>query len=438
MARASRSSRFTLYVILVIAQKRCQLSFDVPERRLCAPPPTGNGLDALPDCVLRLHVLPLLRGADKKALRLAAVEVFDCQDATLADDTLAGFLGSTGPQILSQIHAVDVKRCHYVGRPLLAFLRSSCPALRRLSASRWTDSITLAAICRLAALEELDLSHADGLDDGGLAALTTLPRLRSLTLAGCRWVGDAGCATLAKITTLEALSLAGTAAGPAALDHLSALPRLRRLDLSGCARIDGDALSCVARISSLEALELRDPGGAVGAAGLRHVAALPRLRELDLGARFVVDDAAAEGLAACRALTSLSVGSFTLLRAPTSAFGTSLRRLAFGGGAASKGLELLPPLPRLEALHITGVDTVTDRVMAAMSRHTTLTEVSLRGGYTLTKAGLACLLALPNLASLLVVSCPAAGGAALDAFAAQHPRLRTAASVHAAGVSAAA
>jgi hypothetical protein len=100
-----------------------------------------------------------------------------------------------------------------------------------------------------------------------------------------------------QITTLEALSLAGTAAGPAALDHLSALPRLRRLDLSGCARIDGDALSCVARISSLEALELRDPGGAVGAAGLRHVAALPRLRELDLGARFVVDDAAAEGLA---------------------------------------------------------------------------------------------------------------------------------------------
>jgi hypothetical protein len=39
-------------------------------------------------------------------------------------------------QLLAQVSEVDVKRCHYVGRGLLDFLRASCPRLTRLSASR--------------------------------------------------------------------------------------------------------------------------------------------------------------------------------------------------------------------------------------------------------------------------------------------------------------
>jgi hypothetical protein len=133
---------------------------------------------------------------------LTAVEAYDCADAPVTDDALAAFLDSCGPevggcvggwvggcvgagharqargpshsatlgssrapraarplpapshpvpiqpppppQILSQITEVNIKRCHYVGRGLLQWLRARCPRLKSLAASRCAGAACLA------------------------------------------------------------------------------------------------------------------------------------------------------------------------------------------------------------------------------------------------------------------------------------------------------
>ncbi|KAI8471213.1 MAG: hypothetical protein J3K34DRAFT_520708 [Monoraphidium minutum] len=431
-------------------------------------------LDALPDSLLQRHLLPLLAPPDKQALRaahpharallngavtrvrlaagdllprdapgaaaprlggrfpaLAAAEAYDCADAPVTDDALTAFLASCGPRLLSQLEEVDVKRCHYVGRGLLDFLAAACPRLARISASRWTDNVTLHAIGRLAALRGLDLGDSDALDDAGLLPLAHLRALRALSLQRCRWIGDAGCRTLAQITSLEELNLAATDVGAAGVAALASLPRLARLDLSGCRRVDDAALAAAAGVGSLEALELRNTE--VHSAGLAALAGLPRLAALDLGCRFELDDAGLQSLAACSALRSLTAGSFNLSRKPPRAFGASLQRLTFGGGFANKGLDLLFPLPRLTSLHATGIDTVTDKVMRTVSSQTSLEELSLRSGYSLTSAGLMTLRGLPALSALSVSSCPAISDAVLAAFGGAQGAARLGAAAAAAG-----
>jgi hypothetical protein len=59
--------------------------------------------------------------------------------------------------------------------------------------------VTLHAIGRLSALQELDLGESDALDDTGLLPLRHLTALRVLGLQRCRWIGDAGCRALAQV-----------------------------------------------------------------------------------------------------------------------------------------------------------------------------------------------------------------------------------------------
>jgi hypothetical protein len=99
----------------------------------------------------------------------------------------------------------------------------------------------------------------------------------------------------AQIATLEDLNLAGTDVGAAGLSELAALPRLRSLDLSGSRRVDDAALAAVAGVAPLEALALRNTEA--GGAGLAQLARLPALRSLDLGCRFELDDDGVAGLA---------------------------------------------------------------------------------------------------------------------------------------------
>ncbi|KIZ06726.1 hypothetical protein MNEG_1222 [Monoraphidium neglectum] len=430
--------------------------------------PAAAFLDALPDGVLQSHLLPALSAAEKQALRathpharellnaavtrirvaagdllppdrpnaaapqlgrrfpaLRAVEAFDCSDAPVFDEALISFLQSAGAELLAQLVEFDVKRCHYVGRGLLDFLRAACPRLARLSASKWTDNVTLHAIGRLSALQELDLGESDALDDTGLLPLRHLTALRVLGLQRCRWIGDAGCRALAQITSLEELNLSATDVGALGVAELSVLPRLRRLDLSGSRRVDDDALAAVAGAGALEVLGLRNTE--VHNEGLAWLGSLARLRSLDLGSRFELDDSGLECLAgagaaagrraACGALRSLTAGSFNLTRKPPPGFGASLERLTFGGGFANKNLDLLFPLPRLRSLHATGIDTVTDRVMRTVSSQTSLEELSLRSGYSLTRDGLMTLHSLANLSALSVSSCPAINDNVLAAFA---------------------
>jgi hypothetical protein len=64
-------------------------------------------------------------------------------DASITDAALIKFLSASGPW-LEQLQSVDLKQCHYVTGQLLAFLRSACPKLSKLSPSRWIDNAAMA------------------------------------------------------------------------------------------------------------------------------------------------------------------------------------------------------------------------------------------------------------------------------------------------------
>lgn len=419
--------------------------------------------DALPDSILVQHIFPLLSAPDKKALRLAspraraqlnqgvtcvraspAEELLTCPgirlgerfprlrafhaedtgDAPLTDDLIISFLADS-VQSLQRLQEVNVKQCHYVGRRLLAFLRGNCPALVRLSASRWTDNGMLYEVARCEGLQELDLGDSDidvlTIDDVGLNALDALPHLTSLSLARCRYMGDAAALTLGRLPSLRWLDLSHTDIGPRGVAWLAQLPALHTLSLSDCRRIDDDALALVTALTALATLALRNTE--VSNSGLRHLRTLRLLRSLSLGSRFELDDEGLSALAGCASLRQLSAGSFNLKRLlPRGGF-PALEHLSFGGGFANKGLQLLFPLPALKSLHVQGIDAVTDSVMKTVSSQTSLERLALRSGYSLTEDGLQTLSGLGNLAVLSVSACPAITQTCLGAFTNAHRRL---------------
>lgn len=76
-------------------------------------------------------------------LLFAATQAYDVGDASITDAALIKFLSASGPW-LEQLQSVDFKYCHYVTGDLLAFLRSACPKLSKLSPSRWIDNAAMA------------------------------------------------------------------------------------------------------------------------------------------------------------------------------------------------------------------------------------------------------------------------------------------------------
>lgn len=75
------------------------------------------------------------------------------------------------------------------------------------------------------------MAHAPEITAAAVATLTRLAALESLDLTGCYGVRDRAGTALADLTTLTALSLACTSCGAASVRELAALPRLRHVAL---------------------------------------------------------------------------------------------------------------------------------------------------------------------------------------------------------------
>ncbi|MEW5306211.1 MAG: hypothetical protein WDW36_008694 [Sanguina aurantia] len=110
-------------------------------------------------------------------------------------------------------------------------LSSSNSSLRSLQVSNCTQISSLASICQLTSLRELDISGCTGLRPDSLRQLTLLTNLSSLLLGGCT-VRDADVARLTALRALALLSAWGTEAGSACFPSLAMCPALTSLDLS--------------------------------------------------------------------------------------------------------------------------------------------------------------------------------------------------------------
>jgi hypothetical protein len=184
--------------------------------------------------------------------------------------------------------------------------------LKRLPAL-WRLHIGAAECCtsglqQLAALPALTCLSFNDLSPKGLAVLPPMAKLKEL---GIQYKGDTfqpeHLASLAGFPQLETLRLTGRYTDDG-LVHLKSLKQLKNLGLHGnwqdADYITDATLAYVSTLEHLEAVQLYT--GSFTDDGLRHLAALPRVRKIDIpnnGGRFT--DAALESLAKSKTLEQL-------------------------------------------------------------------------------------------------------------------------------------
>lgn len=80
------------------------------------------------------------------------MQAFDEGDVAITDEVLIRFL-SESDGWLHSLQELNLKKCHYVTCHLLRFLRISCPSVKKLSPSRWTNPDALREIAAFGKLE---------------------------------------------------------------------------------------------------------------------------------------------------------------------------------------------------------------------------------------------------------------------------------------------
>lgn len=192
---------------------------------------------------------------------------------------------------------------------------------------------------------------------------------------------------LVHLQDLEELDLSGTdvdlrGAGAAAIAKLAALSRLRKINLSRTS-IDDRTLAELARLRGLESLNLSHPSedGVLTDAGIAHLRALADLRELDLSGA----DISAAGLEHLRSLKKLESLSIAPERGADLADDglaqleplTELRKLSIlARGATPEGIQRLARLAKLEELEVRG-PALGNQELRALSRCTRLTKLDV-------------------------------------------------------------
>tara|TARA_R110002072_G_scaffold9956_5_gene47255 strand:- start:43 stop:1050 length:1008 start_codon:yes stop_codon:yes gene_type:complete len=182
------------------------------------------------------------------------------------------------------------------------------PRLRTFSASEGEiGDAGFATLASIATLEDLTLINFKAVGDAGVQALGELPALRSLCLSGCDQIGDAGVQALDPSWPLEQLRLSGCRLlGDAALEHLSQFTRLKTL-VFGLSQNAANSQIKSLRFASLIMEDLTCLDG-VSDAGVKRLAALRDLRELDLCGCRNMTDAGLDALAPLARLEKLGLG----------------------------------------------------------------------------------------------------------------------------------
>ncbi len=234
--------------------------------------------------------------------------------------------------------------------------------------------------------------HETRIDNQGLAALADCRSLRRLLLNGLP-ITDAGLVYLSGLTELEELGLTGTRVTDAGLPQLRSLRQLRRIAINGTGvslagvvslfvqhqqRTLIDALAALDLVrfdDQRQAVDVDVAGTSFGDEELRHLGAVPSLRELHLAATRVTD----QGLAAMGTLENLE-GLFLAKCAITDVGLKSVARYPrlrainlVGTSITSAGLEFLAELRELRTLLITDLKLSPAAVEALKSRLPQLT-----------------------------------------------------------------
>jgi uncharacterized protein (TIGR02996 family) len=184
---------------------------------------------------------------------------------------------------------------------------------------------------------------------------------------------------------------------PEVLEQFGRCPNVRRLGLYGYAELTPEQFEALGTLSHVESLSLSYGDGRVGE-GLRHVAGMTGLKELDFERRDVGDAEIGDLLAA---LTGLEVLNLADTRVTDDGLAslpqlTNLRELVLHHTAITDAtLERLGSLPRLISLDVG--DTKVKDPIACVLRLPRLRKVGLRRLTQITDASLPDLMRMPDL-----------------------------------------
>jgi hypothetical protein len=175
------------------------------------------------------------------------------------------------PLEFDRYHEADVRRCQEELEKQIAEVRSGRTRSLYFYCSVGMDGL-LERLINVPAIEEVSLHLTDVTDDG-MKSLAAFKNLKSLTVYGGRpSVGDQGFSYIKTIISLEKLELINTKVTDRSLPGLKELPNLRSLTLFHEKRL----------------------GPTFTDAGLIHLKALPKLKQLNVSGGWVSDAAVKE------------------------------------------------------------------------------------------------------------------------------------------------
>ncbi|MCC6148953.1 MAG: hypothetical protein IT461_01770 [Planctomycetes bacterium] len=274
----------------------------------------GQGLAALANCA-SLESLEIENAADLSSLskflrhpKLSRWVFDDCP--AINDDALAQLA------TLERLETLKLNRCPNATDKGVAQL-AKASLLKSLSLeSLKLDGVCLAAFAESERLEQLFLWDIEGVSSN-MASIASLRRLKQLVISAKQPVSCAVTRKIVSAPKLERVSLyhlefdeaafeelarreavsyirirACTGVDSAGVRHLASLLQLKELDLSDCAKVGDRALSALVACEALESLNLRGTG--ITDTGLAYLRKLPKLRRLDVGGTGVSEEGVKE------------------------------------------------------------------------------------------------------------------------------------------------
>lgn len=347
---------------------------------------------------------------------------------------------------LGNLQSLEELSLPHPGRPGPGFdTILSLPRLRLLSGTQMTDA-HLARLDQSQSLTALRLDHCTGVTDSGLRHLVKVPQLEYLSLYKTN-ITDAGVENLAGLTslkrlnlqvnrflpggrepaltmasartlselkTLESLQMTQVSGGDEALKHISALPNLRDLAIGGFLRkgpggkwtkgfITADGVRHLEKLTNLERLHLFSVN--MTDAGMNSLAQLNNLQYLHLGDNSVTDD----GIARLRELKKLRDLTLSCNKRGRMTFaGVSrlnglpeLRRLWYSGRAPRPDAAALD-LSNLPGLEDFCMGHLRDQDLAGLASCHKMKRLQIGFDSSVTDEGLAYLAGMKSMEVLLV------------------------------------
>ena len=229
--------------------------------------------------------------------------------------------------------------------------------------SSWISDSDLPAIAALPALESLDLSLTR-ITDRGLKPLKKALRLKRLNLRFAELFTDEGMSMVRNLKQLRQIDLRGTKVTDTTLEYLAELPLLESVDV-GFAQITDNGIDSLGALPNLQRLTLG--GNKLTDVGLQALRQLRSLQYLDLGGAQRTDS----GMWSI-SMTDSGINAIATLE--------NLQELRLRGIAiASRHLEALKALPKLERLSIQDCKRVGPEAISFLEGYSSLRLLDVAG-----------------------------------------------------------